>query len=135
MITRMTHSNIFVLDQDKALEFYRDLLGFEVRADFNQNGFRWLTVGPASQPDFELVLMAATTNRELSEASARAIQELLQSGQMSIGIFETDDALRDYQEWSAKGVEFVMPPTEQYGRISGRLKDNSGNTFALVQTK
>ena len=135
MITRMTHTSIFVHDQEEALKFYRDILGFEVRGDFNQGGFRWLTVGPKSQPDLEIVLMATTANPALSEESAQALQKLLKSGQMSIGVFETDDAMRDYEEWTKQGVAFLEAPTEQYGAISANVKDFSGNMFSLRQLK
>lgn len=135
MITRMTHTSIFVHDQEEALKFYRDILGFEVRGDFNQGGFRWLTVGPKSQPDLEIVLMATTANPALSEESAQALQKLLKSGQMSIGVFETDDAMRDYEEWTKQGVAFLEPPIEQYGAISANVKDFSGNMFSLRQLK
>jgi catechol 2,3-dioxygenase-like lactoylglutathione lyase family enzyme len=131
---KLTHSSLFVHDQEEALKFYRDVLGMEVRADFTNGNFRWLSVGSASQPDFEIVLMATTENHALSAESARAAQTLLKSGQMSGGVFQTDDAMRDYEAWSGKGVEFTMKPTEQYGKISGNFKDPSGNSFTLQQT-
>jgi Glyoxalase/Bleomycin resistance protein/Dioxygenase superfamily len=96
-ILKLTHSSLFVHDQEEALKFYRDVLGMEVRADFTNGNFRWLTVGPTSQPDFELVLMATTENHALSADSAKAAQALLNSGQMSSGVFQTDDAMRDYE--------------------------------------
>jgi catechol 2,3-dioxygenase-like lactoylglutathione lyase family enzyme len=133
MITRMTHTNIFVHDQEAALRFYRDILGMELRADFNQGGFRWLTVGPKGQPDFEIVLMAVAVSSGLSDDAARAIRELLQMGEMPIGVFQTDDAMRDYEAWSKQGVEFLEPPTEQFGSLSARVRDPSGNWFRLLQ--
>jgi catechol 2,3-dioxygenase-like lactoylglutathione lyase family enzyme len=131
---KLTHGSIYVHDQDQALKFYRDILGMEVRADFSNGDYRWLTVGSKSQPDLEIVLMAATENHALSAESAKALQTLLKSGQMSGGVLQTDDAMRDYQDWSQKGVEFIAKPTEQYGKISGILKDPSGNVFNLQQT-
>jgi catechol 2,3-dioxygenase-like lactoylglutathione lyase family enzyme len=132
---KLTHSSLFVHDQEEALKFYRDVLGMEVRADFTNGNFRWLSVGSTAQPDFELVLMATVENHALSAESAKAAQTLLNSGQMSGGVFQTDDAMRDYEEWNAKGVEFTMKPMEQYGKISGNFKDPSGNSFTLQQTK
>jgi catechol 2,3-dioxygenase-like lactoylglutathione lyase family enzyme len=132
---KLTHSSLFVHDQEEALKFYRDVLGMEVRADFTNGNFRWLSVGSTSQPDLEIVLMATTENHALSADSAKAAQALLNSGQMSGGVFQTDDAMRDYEAWSAKGVEFTMKPTEQYGKIAGNFKDPSGNSFTLQQIK
>jgi catechol 2,3-dioxygenase-like lactoylglutathione lyase family enzyme len=135
MITRITHSCIFVHDQNEALRFYRDILGMEVRADFDQAGFRWLTVGPKGQPDFELVLLTAQASQALPEETALAIQALLKTGYISAGIFLSDDVMRDYEAWSKQGVEFPEPPVLQYGTISARVMDFSGNWFRLMQNK
>jgi catechol 2,3-dioxygenase-like lactoylglutathione lyase family enzyme len=135
MVTKMTHASIFVHDQEEALKFYRDLLGMEIRADFGNEGFRWLSVGPKSQPGFEIVLMAAQENAALSSENAQRLREVLESGQMSIGVLESDDVLRDYEAWSKQGVRFAGTPSEDYGMVSVRVYDPSGNSFNLTQPR
>lgn len=136
MVTRQSHTTIYVLDQDKALEFYQGILGLEVRTDMRMdNGFRWLTVGPKAQPDLEIVLMPVGAGQDMDAETAERIRGLLEKGAMGVGVFETDDIHRDYAEWSAKGVHFVSPPKEQFYGIEALVRDNSGNWFSLTQRK
>ena len=108
MITRQSHTNVYVLNHDEALKFYRDILGFEVRTDMTlENGFRWVTVGPRTQPDLELVLMEVKPGPPMSAETAEQIKALLSKGAFGIGVFESDDVQRDYQEWSKQGVQFM----------------------------
>jgi len=138
MIIRQSHTTIYVLDQDRALEFYHGILGLEVRSDIEvpeENGFRWLTVGPKAQPDLEIVLMPVQTGPAMDAETAGYLRALLEKGAMGIGVFETDDIHRDYAELSAKGVHFTDPPREHFYGIDAGVRDNSGNWFRLVQRK
>jgi catechol 2,3-dioxygenase-like lactoylglutathione lyase family enzyme len=134
MISKMSHATIYVLDQQAALEFYTDKLGFEVRTDATmEGGFRWLTVGPKEQPDFEIVLLEPTPGYMLDEATANQIRSLVQSGKLGGGVFDTPDCQAAYEEMKEKGVEFLSPPEEQGWGIGAVFKDNSGNWFSLSQ--
>jgi catechol 2,3-dioxygenase-like lactoylglutathione lyase family enzyme len=134
MISKMSHAAIFVLNQQAALEFYRDKLGFEVRTDATMDGgYRWLTVGPKDQPDFEIILMEPNPGYILDEAAANQVRDLVQRGKLGGGVFDTVDCKATYEELSAKGVEFLSPPAEQPWGIGAVFKDNSGNWFSLSQ--
>jgi len=134
MISKMSHALIYVLNQQEALEFYRDKLGFEVRTDASmEGGFRWLTVGPKDQPDFEVILMEPSAGPMLDEESASQMRDLVQKGKLGGGVFDTKDCRATYAELVAKGVEFMGPPEEQPWGIGAVFKDNSGNWFSLSQ--
>src|SRR5688572_7832960 len=122
MIQKLSHATVHVLDQDRALRFYRDQLGFEVRTDATMGAFRWLTVGPKSQPELEIILMTAATMREL-----------VTKGTFGIGVFETADVRGDYEELKRKGVQFASPPTERPYGVECVVKDSEGNWFSLTQ--
>jgi catechol 2,3-dioxygenase-like lactoylglutathione lyase family enzyme len=136
MITKMSHAMVWVLNQQEALEFYTNKLGFEVRTDATMDGgFRWLTVGPKDQPDFEVILMEPSPGFMLDEATANQVRELVQGGKLGGGVFDTANCQATYEELSAKGVEFMGPPEEQSWGIGTVFKDNSGNWFSLSQHK
>ena len=135
MVQRLSHACIYVLDQDSAFEFYVNKLGMEVRMDFAmENGFRWLTVGPAAQPDLNIILIPVA-GPSMDEAQAASLRELIQSGALGAGVLETADCRATYEELKAKGVEFLREPTEQFYGIEALLKDDSGNWFSLTQRK
>jgi catechol 2,3-dioxygenase-like lactoylglutathione lyase family enzyme len=134
MIRRQSHSTIYVIDQEEALEFYRDKLGFEVRTDMPMtDDLRWLTLSPKGQPDLEIVLMQIAPGPALSAETAEEMKALVKSGALGIGVFETDDIHGDHERLSKLGVEFVSPPREQFYGIEAVVKDNSGNWFSLTQ--
>ena len=136
MIERLSHATVYVLDQERALEFYRDKLGFEVRMDHTMgNGFRWLTVGPTSQKDLEIVLMKPTQEFLGDAESLAAMQLLISKGKMGAGVFYTSDCRKTYEELRARGVEFVLPPEEKFYGIEAMFKDDSGNWFSLTERK
>lgn len=135
MINKLSHGTIYVSDQDEALEFYTEKLGFEVRMDMNMDGFRWLTIGTSAQPDLELVLMKPTAGPMFPGKSAEQIAELQKAGALGVGVLQTDDCKKTYEELKAKGVEFVSPPEERPYGIEAVLKDNSGNWFSLTQPR
>src|SRR5262245_42813730 len=102
MITRMSHVTIYVLDQNEALKFYRDKLGFEVRKDATMdNGFRWLTVGPKTQPDLEIILMEVKEGFMFDADKVAALKKLIQTGSVGPGVLEVDDCRKTYAELKA----------------------------------
>jgi catechol 2,3-dioxygenase-like lactoylglutathione lyase family enzyme len=135
VIQRISHTGIYVLDQDAALDFYVNKLGFEVRDDHTMdNGFRWLTVGAKTQPDLNLILMKVDGPNLKPEVS-RTLRDLLERGIMSGGALHTSDCRKTYEELSAKGVEFIQPPEDRFYGIEALMKDNSGNWFSLTEPK
>lgn len=132
MIDRLSHACVWVLDQDDALEFYTSKLGFELRSDERLDSFRWLTVGPPEQPDLE-ILLAHPGPPMLDPESAEMVRSLVAKGVLGAGVFATSDCRRAYEELSARGVRFLMEPTERMYGIEATFRDNSGNWFSLTQ--
>ena len=136
MIKKLSHVSIYVLDQDRAREFYVDKLGFEVRTDATmEGGFRWLTVGPKDQPDLEIVLMPVKGGMAMTEENAKKLRELVEAGALGAGVFFTNDVHGDYEALKRKGVTFKSPPTERFYGTEAIVKDDSGNWFSLTQPK
>ena len=133
MILKHSHSTVYVIDQDRAKAFYADTLGFEVRDDAKMGDFRWLTVAPKTQPDACIVLMPIKAGPMLSEAHAKMLRELVESGVLGGGVLSTDDCRRDYDELKAKGVRFVSEPKQMPYGIEALFSDDSGNFFSLTQ--
>jgi catechol 2,3-dioxygenase-like lactoylglutathione lyase family enzyme len=133
MITKINNTSVFVRDQDEALAFYRDILGMEVRTDYVNGDYRWLTVGLKSQPDFELVLMPVQENHELSAETVQHLHAVLETKQMALGVLVSDDVMRDYETWSAQGVQFAGPPSKQPWGTSVRAYDPSGNWISILE--
>ena len=131
MFKALTHSFIYVLDQDEALDFYVGKLGLEVGADADLGFMRWLTVIVPGRPDSELVL--ATPEMGHDEATAAEIRALVTKGGGSGVIFSVDDCRRTYDELVAKGVEFTQEPTEHFYGIDCGLRDPSGNPLRFTQ--
>jgi catechol 2,3-dioxygenase-like lactoylglutathione lyase family enzyme len=123
---------VFVLDQHEALAFYTEKLGFEVRTDVSMDAFRWLAVGPPSQPELELILIEPAPPMYDAE-SAEQLKAIVARGAMGMGVFETGDCRRTYEELSERGVAFLTEPTERPYGIEATFRDNSGNWFSLVQ--
>jgi catechol 2,3-dioxygenase-like lactoylglutathione lyase family enzyme len=132
MIDKLTHSTIWVLDQDAALRFYTEVLGFEVRTDVTMDTFRWLTVGPPAQPGLELIL-ALPGPPMLDPESGAQIRAMVAKGALGAGVFGTQDCRRSYEELKARGVRFLMEPTERSYGIEATFRDDSGNWFSLTQ--
>jgi catechol 2,3-dioxygenase-like lactoylglutathione lyase family enzyme len=139
MINRMSHACLYVLDQERAKQFYVDKLGFQVRSDVRMGaefegagqGFRWLTVGPPDQPDVELIL--ADPGMGNDEATAGQIRTLVAKGALGAGVLETDDIQKAHEELSARGVVFTQEPEPRPYGVEALLRDDSGNWFSLVQ--
>src|SRR5262245_5709255 len=141
MITRMSHTTLFVTDQDKAYDFYVNKLGFKVNTDVVMSGeecaegempqnFRWLTLNPPDQPDLEIILMPVTG---LDEEATKAIKLLLDKGVMGAGVWHTNDCRATYEELKKKGVEFKSEPREQFYGIECIITDGCGNWFSMTQ--
>ena len=121
-------TSVYVDDQDKALRFYTEILGFAKKADFTQGPFRWLTVGSAEGSD-GLELQLAPNNNP----AARAYQQaMFQQGQPAAMLY-TDDVKGDHERIKARGAEFTMPPTPVTGSTIAILNDTCGNLIQLVQ--
>jgi len=146
MIQKMSHATIYVLDQDRAKDFYVDKLGFELKADYTgPNGFRWLAVAPKGQSEFEIALLKVGSggdfgrmNGSASETAKKdvdAMATLLKKGWFSAGAFQTADCRKTCEELKAKGVEFVSEPKDEFWGITAVIKDPFGNWFSMTQPK
>lgn len=134
MIQRMSHATVFVTNQNEALEFYRDKLGFRVHTDAMVGpDFRWLTMCTNDQPDFEIVLMEPKPGMLMDEETSNTIRALLAKGVLGAGVFNTNDCHATYEEMKAKGVQFKSEPAERPYGIEAVFRDNSGNWFSLTQ--
>ena len=134
MIRKMSHATIFVANQEEALNFYREKLGFQVHTDaMVGEHFRWLTLNVPDQPDFEIVLMEPKPGMLMDEATATQLRDLLAKGVLGAGVFNTDDCRGTYEELKSKGVVFLSEPTERPYGIEAVFKDNTGNWFSLTQ--
>jgi predicted enzyme related to lactoylglutathione lyase len=134
MFNAITHSHIYVLDQDEALDFYVGKLGLEVNTDADLGVMRWLTVNVPGQPERE-VLLEKPGPPMMSEETARQVRELVTKGAMGVAlILSTDDCRKTYETLLARGVEFTDEPTERpYGTDCG-LRDPFGNHIRFTQS-
>ena len=120
--------SVYVNDQDKALRFYTEVLGFTKKTDFRQGPFRWLTVASPEEPDGTELQLALNNN----PAAKVYQQEIFQQGQPA-AMFYTEDVKGDYERIKAHGAEFTMPPTDVTGSTIAMLNDTCGNLIQLVQ--
>lgn len=133
MISKMSHTCIYVLDQDSAYDFYINKLGFTVHTDAQMGpGMRWLTVTPPQQPGLEITLMPVQAGM-MDEESAAQLRSLVQKGTFGFGVFECGDIYATYEELKAKGVRFSRPPREEPYGLATQFYDDSGNWFSLGQ--
>jgi catechol 2,3-dioxygenase-like lactoylglutathione lyase family enzyme len=134
MIQRMSHSAIFVLDQDVAKDFYVNKLGFELKMDESMpNGFRWLTVNPKGQPDLEIILMKVapspfegTNPRKIQQEDVGTIAELMKKGAFGAGVFQTADCRKTYEELRAIRQLVQHDAAEEY------VANNAYRGFARI---
>src|SRR5262245_40644017 len=133
MITKHSHSTVYVTDQDRAKAFYTEKLGLEVRDDVKMGDFRWLTVAPKTQPDACIVLMPIASGPLMTEEQASQLRGLLEAGVLGAGVLETDDCRRDCEELKARGVAFAREPKEMPYGIEALMRDDSGNFYSLTQ--
>lgn len=132
---KITNAQFWVHEQDEALAFYTQVLGWEVRSDVTMEAwsFRWLCVGPAGQDDVGLVLMPVPGPPMLDVVASTALAELVAKGAGGTLFLETDDCQASYDELSARGVAFNDPPTAQAYGIDTSFRDPSGNNIRLTQ--
>jgi predicted enzyme related to lactoylglutathione lyase len=125
---RIKLTSVFVDDQDKALRFYTEVLGFVRKADFRQGSYRWLTVASPEEPDGTELQLA------LNESpAARAYQQALFQQSLPAAMFFTDDVKGDYERIKARGAAFAMPPTDVTASIIAVVNDTCGNLIQLTQ--
>ncbi len=133
---KITTSQVWVDDQDAALDFYTNRVGLEVREDVTlpeMGNFRWLSVGPVGQPDVAIVLMAIPGPPMIDEATSKEISSLVAKGFAGTVFLETDDCRASYEELKGRGVEFVENPEERPYGIDAGFRDPSGNSIRLTQ--
>jgi catechol 2,3-dioxygenase-like lactoylglutathione lyase family enzyme len=131
MLNSLSHSFIYVLDHEQAIDFYVGKLGLQVGTDADLGPFRWLTVHPPGSASPELVL--ATPEMGHDEETAAAIRELVTKGGGNGVIFTVEDCRKAYEDLLAKGVEFTQEPTEHFYGIDCGLRDPFGNPLRITQ--
>jgi predicted enzyme related to lactoylglutathione lyase len=123
-------TSIYVDDQEKALRFYTETLGFAKKADFSQGPYRWLTVASPEEPEGTELQLALNDN-----PAAKAYQQAIFQQHQSAANFITDDIKGDYERIKARGAEFTMPPSDVTGATIAMLNDTCGNLIQLTQLK
>jgi len=123
-------TSVFVDDQEKALRFYTELLGFVKKADFSNGPYRWLTVASSEEPDGTELQLALNNN-----PAAKTCQQALFQQNQPAAMFFTDDVQADYDRMKARGAEFTMPPTDVTASKIAMVNDTCGNLLQLTQLK
>ncbi len=139
MINSVSHTCVYVLNQDEAKAFYTEKLGMQLRSDITMAeefegagaGFRWLTVGPTGQPDVDIVLADCSMGHD--PETAQQLRALVAKGALGHGVLRTDDCHKAYEELSARGVVFLQEPADRPYGIEAVLRDDSGNWWSLTQ--
>jgi predicted enzyme related to lactoylglutathione lyase len=135
---RIANAQLWVHDQDEALAFYTQKVGMEVRSDVTlpeMGNFRWLTVGPAGQPDVAIVLMAIPGPPVMDAETAEQVRALMAKGFAGTVFLTTDDCQASYEQLKARGVEFSEAPEERPYGIDAGFRDPSGNSLRLTQVR
>ena len=133
---KISNAQLWVHDQEEALAFWTEKVGMEVRSDVTMpemGDFRWLTVGPANQPDIAIVLMAIPGVPVMDAETQKQVRELMSKGFAGTVFLTTEDVRADYQELKARGVEFTETPEERPYGIDSAFRDPSGNHIRLTQ--
>ncbi len=125
---------LYVRDQDEALSFYVDKLGFRVHTDVRNGDYRWLTVQHPDQPSFQLGLFKPGPPT-VDEATAKALEAAVAKGAMPPLVLAVDDCRAAYEQMRARGVEFTQEPIERFGSVDATFRDPSGNGWKLVQSR
>ena len=123
-------ANLYVDDQEKALRFYTDVLGFTKKTDFSNGPYRWLTLASPEEPDGTELQLALNNN-----PAAKAYQQALFQQSQPAMMFFTDDIKSDYERIKARGAAFTMPPTDVTASTIAMLNDTCGNLIQLTQLK
>ena len=125
---------LYVRDQDEALKFYVEKLGFRVAADVKNGDYRWLTVQHPEQPSFQLGLFS-TQSPMIDQATTQTLREIVAKGAMPPMVLEVDDCHTAYDRMRTRGVEFTQEPIERYGTVDASFRDPSGNGWKLVEAR
>jgi len=123
-------TSVYVDDQEKALRFYTQVLGFAKKADFSNGPYRWLTVSSPDEPNGTELQLALNNN-----PAAKTYQQAMFQQNQPAAMFFSDDVQADYERMKARGVEFTMPPTDVTASIIAMLKDTCGNLVQVTQLK
>jgi predicted enzyme related to lactoylglutathione lyase len=137
-VIRIATAHLWVHDQDEALKFYTEKLGFETRVDVTMpemGDFRWVTVGPAGQPDVDIVLMAIPGPPVMDADTAQQVRDLMSKGFAGTVFLTTDDCQASYEELRARGVEITEAPVERPDGIDSGCRDPTGNSLRLTQVR
>ncbi len=127
-------AGIYVRDQDEALAFYVDKLGFRVHTDVRNGPFRWLTIQSPDQPSFQLGLFVPGPPLH-DAATAQTLAAMVAKGAMPSLVLSVADCRASYAEWRGKGVEFTQEPTERYGTVDAGFRDPSGNGWKMIEAR
>ena len=134
---KVSSAQLWVHDQEEALKFWSEKVGFEVRADITMpelGDFRWLAVGPPGQEDFSIALLAIPGPPVMDEETKKQIEALMAKGFAGSVFMTTDDVQAAYEELKGRGVEFTEAPSERPYGIDSEFRDPSGNTIRLGKT-
>ncbi len=123
-------TSVYVDDQDKALRFYTEVLGFVKKSDLSNGPYRWLTVASPEDPDGTELQLALNNN-----PAAKAYQQAMFQQNQPASMFFTDDVQADYERMKARGAEFTMPPTDVTASKIATVKDTCGNLIQLTELK
>ena len=125
---------LYVRDQDEALAFYVEKLGFRVHTDARGGDYRWLTVQHPDQPSFQLGLFTPESPM-LDAATAQTLRAIVAKGAMPPLVLNVDDCRAAYDTLSARGVEFTQEPIDRYGNVDAGFRDPSGNGWKMIQAR
>lgn len=127
-------AGLYVQDQDEALQFYVERLGFRVHTDARNGDYRWLTVQHPDQPEFQLGLFKPQPPT-VDDATAKGLLEAVAKGAMPPLVLVVEDCQAAYETMLARGVEFTQEPIARYGSVDAGFRDPSGNGWKLVQAR
>jgi catechol 2,3-dioxygenase-like lactoylglutathione lyase family enzyme len=127
-------AGLYVRDEDEALQFYVEKLGFNVHTDARNGDYRWLTVQHPDQPSFQLGLFAPQPPT-VDEATARTLREAVAKGAMPPLVLVVDDCRAAYDKFRARGVEFTQEPIDRYGSVDASFRDPSGNGWKMIEAR
>jgi catechol 2,3-dioxygenase-like lactoylglutathione lyase family enzyme len=125
---------LYVRDQDEALAFYVEKLGFKVHTDVRNGPYRWLTVQHPEQPSFQLGLMLPGPPVH-DDGTAETLRAIVAKGAMPPMVLAVDDCRAAYDRLRARGVEFTQEPVERYGAVDAGFRDPSGNGWKMIQAR
>jgi catechol 2,3-dioxygenase-like lactoylglutathione lyase family enzyme len=137
MIKKLTHTFIYVIDLESAINFYTNKLGLTIHTDIMVNGDRWVTLNTPEQPDLQILLVVVDEGMIFKNNQVKQMQQLIKEQTLSFGVFECVNLLATYKELKAKGVDFCIEPYEndKLSEYEAAFFDDSGNWFRLVERR